>query len=202
MFHKIYFSVTQKRGFTPCTHAPSLTQTRRGFTLSELLISLAVLGLISALTLPTIVNNVNKARNDALFKESFTALSTAVMEGVQTGMITDAGNTSPFPMVGNVHAMRAINYIATKMNATPYNYNVSGYGYPADNTTGLQTFQLPNGVVIRSFHGGHHAYDNRTHFVIDINGIAPPNNSQDSRTYEVQWGTTGSLRQGEVRFMY
>ncbi|MFM7390447.1 MAG: type II secretion system protein [Vampirovibrionales bacterium] len=60
---------------------------KKGFTLSELLISLAVLGLISALTLPSIFNNVEQAKKKAALKEAITTLSQIVYqanaEGVQ-----------------------------------------------------------------------------------------------------------------------
>lgn len=51
--------------------------TNSGFTLSELLISLSVLGLISALTLPNVYNSVNKNKNNAVAKETFQMISQA-----------------------------------------------------------------------------------------------------------------------------
>lgn len=56
----------------------------RGFTLSELLISLSVLGLIAALTLPAIFNSVNKAKRSAIIKETLNAIQTAALEESST----------------------------------------------------------------------------------------------------------------------
>jgi prepilin-type N-terminal cleavage/methylation domain-containing protein len=39
--------------------------TKQGFTLSELLVSLSVLGLVAALTLPSIFNSVAKSKFNA-----------------------------------------------------------------------------------------------------------------------------------------
>ena len=44
---------------------------RLGFTLSELLVSLAVLGLIAGLTVPSIVASVEKSKKRTQFKETF-----------------------------------------------------------------------------------------------------------------------------------
>jgi prepilin-type N-terminal cleavage/methylation domain-containing protein len=46
-----------------------------GFTLSELLVSLAVLGLIAGLTVPSIVFSVEKSRKKALLKETVQLLN-------------------------------------------------------------------------------------------------------------------------------
>jgi prepilin-type N-terminal cleavage/methylation domain-containing protein len=45
------------------------------FTLSELLISLSILGLISAITLPSIFNSVNEMQRISVFKETIQALT-------------------------------------------------------------------------------------------------------------------------------
>jgi prepilin-type N-terminal cleavage/methylation domain-containing protein len=49
----------------------------KAFTLSELLISLSVLGLIAALTLPSVFNSVNDRKKNALLKETITSLADA-----------------------------------------------------------------------------------------------------------------------------
>jgi prepilin-type N-terminal cleavage/methylation domain-containing protein len=76
---------------------------KQGFTLSELLISLSVLGLISALTLPSVFTSVRKQQDTARFKEAFTVLSTVGYEGKLQGDIT---STATF-----------INYLRAKMNS-------------------------------------------------------------------------------------
>ncbi|MFM7390680.1 MAG: type II secretion system protein, partial [Vampirovibrionales bacterium] len=71
----------------PCLHASSVAQTRRGFTLSELLISLAVLGLISALTLPSIFNSVSQSQHKAKMKETIQVLQDVMYTGYMNGEI-------------------------------------------------------------------------------------------------------------------
>ncbi|XVJ51894.1 MAG: type II secretion system protein [Vampirovibrio sp.] len=50
---------------------------KRGFTLAELLVSVGVLGLISALTLPQLYISQEKIKKKAAFKEAFNTLSNA-----------------------------------------------------------------------------------------------------------------------------
>ncbi|MFM7390320.1 MAG: Tfp pilus assembly protein FimT/FimU [Vampirovibrionales bacterium] len=68
-----------------------VAQTGQGFTLSELLISLAVLGLIAALTLPSIFNSVAQNQMKAVERELLTSVAQVVTEGLQSGTIATTG---------------------------------------------------------------------------------------------------------------
>jgi prepilin-type N-terminal cleavage/methylation domain-containing protein len=57
----------------------------KGFTLSELLVSLGVLGLIAGLTIPSIVNSVESSKKRAIFKEDIQILSQVFTDMVQSG---------------------------------------------------------------------------------------------------------------------
>ena len=61
------------------------TSHKLGFTLSELLVSFAVLGLIAGLTVPSIVTSVDRSKNKALFKETFQLISEITYNGVING---------------------------------------------------------------------------------------------------------------------
>ena len=71
--------------------APS-TKHKLGFTLSELLVSLAVLGLIAGLTVPSIVASVEKSKNKAMLKEAFQLVSSITQEGVLNGSFEGISN--------------------------------------------------------------------------------------------------------------
>jgi prepilin-type N-terminal cleavage/methylation domain-containing protein len=60
-------------------------QRQLGFTLSELLVSLAVLGLIAGLTVPSVVNSVDISRQKAVLKEDIQAISQITQEGYLDG---------------------------------------------------------------------------------------------------------------------
>jgi prepilin-type N-terminal cleavage/methylation domain-containing protein len=64
----------------------SKSDLKKAFTLTELLVSMAVLGLIATLTLPHMFISADRAKKRAVFKEAYQALQeavhTAAMEGV------------------------------------------------------------------------------------------------------------------------
>ncbi|MCX5921046.1 MAG: prepilin-type N-terminal cleavage/methylation domain-containing protein [Candidatus Melainabacteria bacterium] len=74
--------------------APS-TKHKLGFTLSELMIGLGILGLISSITMPSIINAVDSGKRKALFKETVNTIATVVQKGVLEGELTpdEAGET-------------------------------------------------------------------------------------------------------------
>jgi prepilin-type N-terminal cleavage/methylation domain-containing protein len=80
---------------TKCQVPSTKHQKLKGFTLSELLVSLGVLGLIAGLTIPTIVNAVETSKRKALFRETVQIVAQVVQEGVLSGELTpdDAGET-------------------------------------------------------------------------------------------------------------
>ncbi len=64
----------------------SKSDLKKAFTLTELLVSMAVLGLIATLTLPHMFMSADRAKKRAVFKEAYQALAqathAAMMEGV------------------------------------------------------------------------------------------------------------------------
>jgi prepilin-type N-terminal cleavage/methylation domain-containing protein len=115
----------------------------KAFTLSELLVSLSVLGLIAALTLPSIFNSISTARTKAVGKEAIQVITTLVTEGLMNGDIAE----------GDGLGMR--NYIFDHINAA----KVCRNGVQADGcftgTGGMQPWflsepgvRLHSGVVI------------------------------------------------------
>ncbi len=58
---------------------------KRGFTLAEVAVSLAVLGLIASLTLPSLFMSMDRAKKRAVFKETYQALQDAVYASTMEG---------------------------------------------------------------------------------------------------------------------
>lgn len=50
-----------------------------GFTLAEVLITLGIIGVVAALTLPALINNTNKKELETAFKKQYSVLQQAVM---------------------------------------------------------------------------------------------------------------------------
>ncbi len=62
---------------------------RFGFTLAEVLIVLAVIGVIAALTIPTLMNRTQGMERRVAFKKAFSVVNQAVDLAVAKGTITD-----------------------------------------------------------------------------------------------------------------
>lgn len=91
------------------------------FTLAELLIALAILGVIATFTIPKILNSQANGQKTAVFKETIAAYNQALYEGVITGEFTTgncatcAANEYPF----NAYIETKINYIRQCDQAIP-----------------------------------------------------------------------------------
>lgn len=142
--------------FTP----PCYKRREQAFTLSELLIALAILGLIATFTIPKVLQNVESNQKKAVFKETFAALSEIVYEGCISGAM-DATNAGPY-ILNKLNASKICMNNATTEGCFPQN-NV--FGSEANEPGAL----LANGASI----GGLSTVVGS--IVIDWNGAAGPN---------------------------
>lgn len=72
---------------------------RSGFTLAEVLITLGIIGVVAAMTIPTLIQNTNSAKFSAQFKKSVSTLTQAAMMGqaqydIDFGLTNEACNWS------------------------------------------------------------------------------------------------------------
>lgn len=132
----------------------------QGFTLAELLIALAILGVIATFTIPKVLFTANSGQNTAVAKEAASMISGAytayALENGSAASGTTAGVLTPY-----------MNYVAVDNTATAYSF---GAGCNAANTVCLK---LHNGGVLRyasnnSFGGT--ATTNAIYFNIDPDG--------------------------------
>ena len=78
------------------------------------MVSLAVLGLIAGLTVPSIITSVQQAKKKAVFKEDFQALTSIINAGVLNG---DFENITTWDIVNENGAGSITNYFTQKLNA-------------------------------------------------------------------------------------
>ncbi len=71
------------------------TSVKKAFTLTELLVSMAVLGLIATLTLPHMFISADRAKKRAVFKEAYQALAQATHAAAMDG-VTDSAGIIPY----------------------------------------------------------------------------------------------------------
>jgi prepilin-type N-terminal cleavage/methylation domain-containing protein len=131
----------------------------KGFTLSELLISLSVLGLISAIVMPILFQSIEKGKRTAIFKESIQVFNKAFMQCMEDYTCKD----------GDIRPMLA--KINTVKQCTPANESeCRTISTVEDNEHGLI---LASGAYAWGFRSPFPAPDDW--FYIDYNGTAPPN---------------------------
>ncbi|WP_303674242.1 type II secretion system protein [Vampirovibrio chlorellavorus] len=109
-----------------------------GFTLAELLISLAILGLIATFTIPKVLSSTQNSANVAKVKEAAATLAAAYQQAKLDGSInsnSDVSDLSPY-----------LNYLAWDTSGTLIDH-VQGSTSQACNTT-YPCAKLANGTTI------------------------------------------------------
>ena len=81
---------------------------RFGFTLAEVLITLGIIGVVAAMTIPTLISNTNGAQFKTAYKKALSTLNQAVlmniaMDGTDfSGLKADAEDSSPEGSLSNI----------------------------------------------------------------------------------------------------
>jgi type II secretory pathway pseudopilin PulG len=136
------------------------------FTLSELLVSVGVLGLITGMMVPSILNNVETASRRAIFKETYQMLSVLTYEAV----FVDEEPTST----------RLLENIAAKGNVAKLcatNVKTEGCWFEGqidDNEATEAGMVLLNGANVYGLHTRDLSSQSDALWV-DLNGAKPPN---------------------------
>jgi prepilin-type N-terminal cleavage/methylation domain-containing protein len=144
-----------------------LSSFSRGFSLAELMVTLAVVGVVSTLTVPAVMSNVQEGQRRAVFKETITMLGQLAYQGVASGEFTEAN---------------AISYMQSKLNAAkvcPTNGSTEGcttVTYPEHNQHQRPSVLLANGayVALNTANSNFSAYNDLAVF-IDSDGAKGPN---------------------------
>jgi prepilin-type N-terminal cleavage/methylation domain-containing protein len=92
--------------------APS-TKHKQGFTLSELLVSLAVLGLIAGLTVPSVVVSIDRSKTRGVLREAFQTISAITQAGVLNG---DFSGITDWDVVNSTNPQGIVGYVRSKLN--------------------------------------------------------------------------------------
>lgn len=141
----------------------------QGFTLAELLISLAILGVIATFTIPKILNSQQDGSKKAIFRETLAALMQAHHYGMQSGKLTVNNHRDFF-----FEHINAVKYCDTDATAQDCWHSASGAGH-SNNEPGLI---MHNGAEVTGINptGDNHGsgrYGNL--WEVDWNGEESPN---------------------------
>ena len=111
--------------------------TGRGFTLNEMLVALAILGLIAGFVVPKVINGIENQQKRAILKEVISDLTSLCMTEWLQGSLKPS--TSPYQL------------LKEKFNCTQYADNASSAGLwvaPLHGDSTRAGCLLPNGAVI------------------------------------------------------
>jgi prepilin-type N-terminal cleavage/methylation domain-containing protein len=138
---------------------------KRGFTLVELLISLTVLGLVAALTVPAVIESVARNRRSAVIRETINILQNAMTECVNDG---SCNGTNINGMYKKINAVKQCNSGDGTACRTESTLAVGGAGQDAG-------FIFQNGAYVWGLNRTFAATTYAQPFVLDTNGLAKPN---------------------------
>jgi prepilin-type N-terminal cleavage/methylation domain-containing protein len=140
---------------------PLNKQYSKGFTLSELLVSLSVLGLIAAFAVPKLVTSLNETQRRDLFRTTIRTLTEA------SSKITNEPPALVTPNNTTWHAFDPL-------------LNSADDNFVAPNNT-ANSFTLPGGVLIDNFN--QLATVGSETILIDVNGVGQPNRIGEDRLW-------------------
>lgn len=155
------------------------------FTLSEVLITLGIIGIVAALTIPTLINNFRKIVIVNQLKQTYTLLKNAEQFAIKEyGNVEDwdfSSNNVEFPY-GDSFAKK---YYAPFLKTAPCKYETEAsyrmttydgnFGFHSVWTWSDNIFCLPNNSMIFSSNIGSNGRISGKVIYVDINGTKEPN---------------------------
>lgn len=163
-------------------------QIKMGFTLAELLIALAILGVIATFTIPKVLSNQADAKKKAVYRETLATLSDIVYQGQITGALGD-GNFDTY-LFSKVNGYKLCQSDADTEGC--WSHATPGGGNPKVG------FVLHSGATVAGIgDGSGSGPEYRDSFYVDWNGAALPNTEGDDQIrVRACWGQ-GSCSAGQ-----
>ncbi len=172
-----------------------------GFTLAELLIALAILGVIVTFTIPKILNSQTNNQKKAVFKETIAALNQLMYLATLQNLDWSAWGSIPGCSYGNAYC-----FLTTRMNALKICPSLTDIApcFAATDVTGFPIFPgvpsatqgvlLANGASIVLDWTGGSSLGVVGRFLVDWNGPVAPNLIGDDQVVLI--GAYGPQRLG------
>jgi len=161
----------------------------KGFTLAEILITLTVIGVVAALTIPTLLQNTNQAELKAAWKKTYGDISQATLSIMNDNGGTVAYAFSDHNSFKNKY-LEKLSYIKTCYDDTRGNcfaggtdsiHFLNGSVYPDSWMNSTPSAILSNGTSINFYFASSdctstwHGIQNCGAINVDVNGLKKPN---------------------------
>jgi prepilin-type N-terminal cleavage/methylation domain-containing protein len=159
---------------------------RFGFTLAEVLITLGIIGVVAAMTMPTLMNQTNGAQYKAAYKKALSAISQAVTLNVAlddvsfADTVTGTAGATTAPSSGaSIASLLNSRMNVVKATTEGADYSITGQTASNSNTTLFfndgSSFTFKNGDAGCSSGVEGSGVDNVCKGYIDVNGAKGPN---------------------------
>ncbi len=148
----------------------SYSLARSAFTLSEVLITLGIIGIVAALTIPSLLTNFKKRETVAKVKAAYSILSQAVKLSVEENGETSGWDTS---VESEVMPKYILPYLtgATRLNIDSRKYTLKTLSSTPGAYGAYIIYVLQNGM----FFSYRNLDDGYPTIIVDINGLNKPN---------------------------
>ncbi len=161
-----------------------MAKTAKGFTLAEVLITLVVIGIIAAITVPLLMANHKRTETVTRLKKAYTTITNAIkLSEVENGLSFKDWD----------YSLDAENFYYTYLNKYITNSKIESAGWkdPLSGGEELMTVWLNDGIMI-AIDGI--AYDNFKSVWVDVNGDKKPNSyGRDIFYFELAFDNNGQL---------
>ncbi len=167
-----------------------------GFTLAEVLITLAIIGVVAAMTIPSVIINTNQQEYKTGLKKAVSVLNQAITMNMALDNLTPADVTATTAEYGKTNNL--LGYLASRLNVIK---NTSALEFGASKNAAFYTsdgmrFEVPAAgasVATVSFFNSECTTEHPCLVVVDVNGDKKPNPRSLTSTdaYEVPaWNST------------
>ena len=157
---------------------------RFGFTLAEVLITLGIIGVVAAMTMPTLINQTNGAQYKAAYKKALSAIAQGVTLNVALDDVSfaDVKAGTAAAITPNADGTASIaSLLNSRMNVVNHSAKPTGYTYAGGNSTLTEpadaTYLFFNDGSMFAFKGTDAGCTSTAvcQGYIDVNGLKGPN---------------------------
>lgn len=179
---------------------------KKGFTLAEVLITLGVIGVVAALTMPTLITNYQKKQVETQLKKAYSEIAQAIQKAESEHGLLETWDTSNFDNAleratyfGNNYLFQNIKTVekcVPSSNAC-WSENIvklSGESIDEGGTASSSLLKNSHNVSYVTASGYSvyywlHRVGNGMWYVVDVNGLKKPNKiGKDIFAFNINWG--------------